>query len=144
VAYDLHPLFGQAKIYGFGRVGELPAPETLDKLAVRLAGEVGSVMTQYFGKSARTLRRLAVWAGGGVDASSVLGCGAEALAAGEVGYHDIETLADAGIAVITLGHGCSEEPVLRPLAKRLQKALGGGTKVGVAECGKFAMRNVHF
>ncbi|MDR1518530.1 MAG: Nif3-like dinuclear metal center hexameric protein, partial [Planctomycetota bacterium] len=40
VAYDLHPLFGQAKIYGFGRVGELPAPETLDKLAVRLAGEV--------------------------------------------------------------------------------------------------------
>ena len=135
VAYDLYPLLGQARIYGFGRIGELPDPEFLAPLAGRLARAVGSGMAQYRGNPRRLVRRLAVWAGGGVDVKSVIDSGADALAAGEIGYHDGETLADAGLALITLGHGHSEYPVLRPLARRLEKELGRGVSVAAAPAG---------
>ncbi|MDR2391268.1 MAG: Nif3-like dinuclear metal center hexameric protein [Planctomycetota bacterium] len=141
VAYDLYPLQGQARTYGFGRVGELSEPEFLAPLAGRLARTVGSGMAQYRGNPRRLVRRLAVWAGGGIDVKSAIDSRADALAAGEIGYHDGETLTDAGLALITLGHGYSEYPVLRPLAGRLEKELGGRAAIVVA-LGGTTSRNV--
>ncbi|MDR1533643.1 MAG: Nif3-like dinuclear metal center hexameric protein [Planctomycetota bacterium] len=141
VAYDLYPLRGTARVYGFGRAGSLPGPEPLAKLAARLARVTASRMTQYFGRPDRPVRRLGVWAGGGLDVGAALAAGVEALAVGEIGYHEVEDLADAGVSLVVLGHGCSERPVLRPLARRLRAALGNRVKVDVMPDAGFSLRN---
>ena len=125
VAYDLYPMLGRAKHFGLGRVGDLAKQESVAALAKRMALATGSKMTQFSGKPGRKVKRVAVWAGGGVDARALTATGAEVVVAGELGYHDLETFSDAGVAAITLGHGHSEEPVLQPLAKRLSDLLRG-------------------
>lgn len=139
-AYDLYPLAGQGKRYGFGRIGTLPRKENLAALAARMAKATCSTMTQYAGKPRMPVRRLAVWAGAGVDVSGLTSCGADAVIAGEMGYHDIESFLDCGIGVITVGHGFSEEPVLRPLALKLAKMVSG-VEFRIAGKGFIAMRN---
>lgn len=125
VAYDLYPLLGWAGLFGLGRIGNLAKAETLPALAKRMAKATGSRMTQFTGKAGIKVKRLAVWGGGGVDVKAVLSCGPDALVAGEVSFHDLETFADNGVGVVTLGHGHSEEIVLQPLAGRLRRELPG-------------------
>ncbi len=141
VAYDLYVLARPARVFGFGRAGDLPAPESLAALAARMARAVGSGMTQYSGDGKKKVRRAAVWAGAGVEAGDFLHSGAEAVVAGEVGYHQVETFRDAGVAVVTLGHGYSEELVLTSLAGRL-KALLPGLVCKVVSRGLYGMVNV--
>lgn len=140
-AYDLYPVLGQGRRYGFGRVGRLPRRETVADLAARLAQAVGSSMVQYSGRPRRPLTRVAVWAGAGANVQALSTCGAEAVVAGEVSYHDVETFMDRGIAVITLGHGHSEEIVLKPWAARLRK-LVPGVEFKVLPRGGISMTNV--
>ena len=140
VAYDLYALEGEARRYGLGRVGDLPKGENLLALTRRLSRIFHSGMAQYHGRAGRKVSRVAVWAGGGVDVGAVTGCGAEVLVAGELGYHDLETLADSGMGVITLGHGHSEEMVLKPLSGRLGKMLPG-CRIDIAKTGLISMRN---
>ena len=125
VAYDLYQVEGHVEVFGLGRIGSLESAETLSHLANRLALATGSRMTQFAGKPGRKIARIATWAGGGVDVKSVLASEVDALVAGEVGYHDIETFSDNDISVITLGHGHSESVVLKPLAARLRKEFPG-------------------
>lgn len=139
-AYDLYPLLQPAAVYGLGRVGELERRETLSGLAARLAKATGSRMAQYHGKPDARPRVAAAWAGGGVDVAAVLRSGAEVLVAGEVGFHDLEAFAERGVAVVTLGHGHSEEPVLAPLATRLGRELPG-LAVRVAKKAGYAFLN---
>lgn len=141
-AYDLYPLLGQAKQYGFGRVGCLAKAEALGDFAARMARAVGSDMAQCLGNPRARVKRVAVWAGGGVETAAIAASGAEALVAGEVGYHDAETLAEAGVAVVTLGHGPSEEPVLRPLAERLRRLIPASVKITVTAKGTTRLANV--
>lgn len=141
VAYDLYPLLGGGKVYGFGRVGELVKAETVGALAARMAAATRSTQTQYSGRSGRKVTSVAVWAGAGAPVDTLSSCGAEAVIAGEVGYHDAETFMDNGVSVITLGHGFSEELALGPLAARLRRAVPG-VEFKVAGKGFIAMHNV--
>lgn len=141
VAYDLYPILGQGNVYGFGRVSELAKAETVAGLAARMAAATRSTQTQYSGLPGRKVRRVAVWAGAGVPVETLCGCGAEAAIVGEVGYHDIETFMDNGMSVIPLGHGFSEELVLKPLAGRLRREVAG-VEFKVAGIGFISLRNV--
>ncbi len=141
VAYDLHPLLGGGRTYGFGRAGELPKAETVGALAARLARATRSTQTQFSGRPGRKVRRAAVWAGGGAPVDALSACGAEVVVAGEVGYHDLETFGDNGVSVVTLGHGFSEEPVLEPLCGRLGREVPGAA-FAVLGAGLVSMRNV--
>lgn len=141
VAYDLYPVMGQGAVYGFGRVGGLPKGETVGVLAARMAAATRSTQTQFSGRAGRRVSRVAVWAGAGVPVDLVSSCGAEAVIAGEVGYHDVETFIDNGVSVITLGHGFSEELVLGPLAARLRRGVPG-VEFKIAGRGFVAMHNV--
>ena len=85
VAYDLYPTLNRGRTFGMGRVGELARRETLGGLATRLADATGSRMTQYFGRAGAVLRRVAVWAGGGVDVKALTTCGAGAVVTGLAG-----------------------------------------------------------
>lgn len=151
VAYDIHTLANPGTVYGFGRVGELATPEEIPALAARLAEAAGSTMTQYAVASAaptkkrtrdvKNVRRVAVWSGAGVEVEAILRTNPEAIVAGEISYHDVESFLDAGVSVITLGHGYSEEPVLHPWAARL-KTLLPSVAFSVLPRGLIAMTNV--
>lgn len=141
-AYDVYPLLGSARDYGLGRVGDLSAAETLADFAARVARNCGSAMAQCRGKPGRKIRRVAVWAGAGVDVKAMLGCGADVVVAGEVGYHEVEAFADAGTALLTLGHGHSEDMVLKPLSRRLKILLPEITAIHISKNGGMPMWNV--
>lgn len=141
VAYDLYPLLGGVNRYGFGRVGALPKRESLAKLAARMAKATASRMAQYHGIANTSMSRVAVWAGAGVDVKAVLASRADVIVAGEIGYHDLETFIDGGMAVITLGHGHSEEPILKLVSRALRQILPE-CEVKVGATSHIAMRNV--
>ncbi|MCD8141080.1 MAG: Nif3-like dinuclear metal center hexameric protein [Planctomycetaceae bacterium] len=140
VAYDIYDLKNRVQTYGLGRWGALPSTETLEALAARVAAATGSTMTQYSGKGRRRVRWCAVWAGAGapVDVLSAGRC--DVVITGELGHHEVETLNDSGIDVITVGHGFSEELVLRPLAAELRRVVPG-VEFFVIGAGRIAMRN---
>lgn len=140
-AYDLYSIIGTGKIFGLGRIGHLPSPESVESLAKRLAKAAHSAETQYSGKGTRKVSRIAVWAGAGAPLELMLANGAEAVITGELGYHDIETFTDYGIAAITLGHGRSEEPALPRLIARLKKRVKGVEFV-LAGKGQISVTNV--
>lgn len=141
VAYDLYPLTGWADVFGIGRVGSLQKAETLSALARRIAKATGSTMTQFTGKATAKVKKIATWGGSGVDLKGVLASGVDCLIAGEVGYHDLEAFIDSGVGVITLGHGYSEKPVLKPLAAKLRLLLPG-VKVELVDSSEFYSHNV--
>ena len=141
VAFDIYPLLNKGTVYGIGRVGELPRPEPVAKLAARLAKASGSTMTQYAAASKRAPQRIAVWSGAGVEVAPIAASGAEAVVAGEISYHDVESFLDEGVSVVTLGHGFSEEPALKPWAARLGKMLPG-VAFTVLPKGLISMTNV--
>ncbi len=141
VAYDLYAVLATGQAYGFGRVGELLRPGTLGGLAARLAAVTGSPMVQYAGDADATVTCAAVWAGGGVDAAALLRAGPDVVVAGETGYHETEAFLDAGVALVTLGHGYSELPVLKPLAAKLGESLTG-LQIALASVPVLAMHNV--
>ncbi len=60
------------------------------------------------------------------DLSDPPGAG-DVIITGEIRHHDALRIQRCGAAAIALGHWASERPVLRPLAKRLSRALPGTT-----------------
>ncbi|MCD8350373.1 MAG: Nif3-like dinuclear metal center hexameric protein [Planctomycetaceae bacterium] len=141
VAYDIYELKNRVQTYGLGRWGELPATETVSDLAARVATATGSTMTQYSGKGKRKVRWCAVWAGAGAPVDQLAREQCDVVVTGEIGHHEVETLNDFGVDVITVGHGFSEELVLKPLAVELRRALPD-VDFFVLEAGRIAMHNI--
>lgn len=140
-AYDVYPVLGTGKVFGLGRVGELAKAENVRDLAGRIAEATRSTETRFSGKAVRKVKRIAVWAGAGAPLERFIACGAEAVIVGEAGYHDVESFDDAGISLITVGHGRSEELVLKPLAGML-KGRVRGVEFKVAGQGFISMTNI--
>lgn len=106
------------------RMGALctaPEPLTLEELAVTAAASFG-VTPRVWGSPGTRLTRIATATG---SASSLIGdvlaCGAQALVAGEVRYHDALDALEAGLCIIELGHDVSEWP----LVSLLHRAVAG-------------------
>jgi putative NIF3 family GTP cyclohydrolase 1 type 2 len=100
------------------RMGMLSAPAhalSLQELAV-LAAETFGVTPRVWGDPDVPIERVATATG---SAGSLIGdasaCGADALVAGEVRYHDALSAVDAGLCVIELGHDVSEWPLVNLL-----------------------------
>ncbi len=121
-AYDFY-LLADTRPAGLGRVGELPRPVKLGELARKLKKACRAPAARGLGDPQRSLRRLAVWSGGGCPAETVIASGAEAVVLGEMRHHELELYRAAGVGVIELGHGPSEEVVLPGLAANLAEAL---------------------
>lgn len=131
-AYDVYPLraFPAA---GMGRVGELPAPETLSALARRCSRELGNPSVRIAGDPAAEVRRVAVCGGsGGKLASAALAAGAQVLVTGDVGYHEAQEAVARDLAIIDAGHYHTEIPAVARLARLLEeKAEKTGLEVSV-------------
>jgi putative NIF3 family GTP cyclohydrolase 1 type 2 len=82
----------------------------LAELASRCQQAYGQV-AQVWGEPERSIRKVATCSGAGAEViPQVLQSGADCLITGEVRYHEALALAEAGVALIELGHDISELP----------------------------------
>lgn len=118
-AFDVYPLASKPT-QGIGRVGRLPAPTGLGKLAAKLKRATRAAGAQIVGTARQRVERavIVVGAAGSLPLSAGLATG-DVVITGEVRHHDALTVLRHGSTAIALGHWSSERPVLAPLADRL-------------------------
>ncbi|MEI8194927.1 MAG: Nif3-like dinuclear metal center hexameric protein [Phycisphaerae bacterium] len=123
-AFDLLKMETPPEEVGLGRYAELDRPLTLAALAQRCKQALGvshaQVVQGRTGAAQARIQKLALVAGSagrmGLDqARQHYDC----LITGELKHHHMLAYAGAGIAVVCLGHGNTERPVLKMLQKRL-------------------------
>ncbi|MDB5097016.1 MAG: hyporthetical protein [Cyanobacteria bacterium RYN_339] len=129
-AIEVFPLHGAGEPYGFGLVGDLPAPEPLGAFARRVAGTLGTTTARFVGPADRPIKRVA-WMGGSAGDywPQALAAGCDAYITGEVRHHAALDGLAAGMAFVEVGHVGSEQPVVPFLVDFLGRALGGGVPV---------------
>ena len=124
-AFDIIPLKAKPA-RGIGRVGELPKPTTLARLAKRLKRSTRAACVQIVGQSNRAVRRVVIVAGAaGSLPFKIPLAPTDCIVTGEIRHHDALTIDRAGCTAIALGHWASERPVLTPLTVRLRDRLPG-------------------
>ena len=95
-----------------GMLNRAPEGLTLRALAVLAAGAF-NITPRIWGDPDAALARVATATGSaGSLVADVLAVGAQALVAGEVRYHDALDAAEAGLAIVELGHDVSEWPLV--------------------------------
>ena len=105
-----------------GRMGELPQELRLGEF-LTLCGKRLNTAPRYQGDKEACIRTVAlIGGGGGGDVLHAAAAGAQAYLTGDVKHSDALTAQNVGIALVAAGHYETESVVLRPLAKRLQKA----------------------
>jgi dinuclear metal center YbgI/SA1388 family protein len=140
VAYDLYPLANPGPERGHGRIGRLPQATTLGQLVAHMKAALHLQGARVVGDLTRNIATIAVGAGsGGMLIPHAARRGADVLITGDVDYHDAQDAADAGLAVIDVGHYYSEVIVVPPLAAYLRQKLaadGAGAEVIEAQAGR--------
>ena len=142
-AIDAYPLTDLPEGCGSGRVGRLPAPQTVAALVRRIKRAVGVsrvLLVSPHGASRRAgsggaskrsgdgqgmlVSTAAVGAGAwGSRYESALSAGATFLLTGEMRHHHALDAAARGLTVVCVGHSNSERLALVSLARRLRKRL---------------------
>lgn len=113
-------------LVGLGRVGKLPRPATLGELARKINHIFNGDGVRVAGNLELSVSTVAVCGGsGGSLINAFLQSGANAFISGDFGYHQALEAESNGYGLIDLGHFRSENIVVEPLAKLLQKALAG-------------------
>ena len=132
-AIDVYPLEDFPAGCGGGRIGTLERPMTVRSIIARLKKATGAARVQVAAPAeadkadgqGRLVRRVAVFTGAGQSAwSAAAAAGATLYVTGEMGYHDALDAAAVGLTVLCLGHGHSERPGIRALARRAGEMLG--------------------
>jgi len=139
---EARPLLGRPPLPALGVIGECKSMAVPDLVsAVRSALEVPAVRASSM-PDAR-IAKVAVVAGSAKGLTgSAAASGAEALIAGEIGYHPALEASQNGMATIEVGHFSSERPAMANLAALLREAFGAGLDVliSTAERDPFAER----
>ncbi|WP_428568546.1 MAG: Nif3-like dinuclear metal center hexameric protein [Solidesulfovibrio sp. DCME] len=113
-----------AEAYGYGLVGTLPAPLSLDALLDRLAALLPRRFFLLAGSKPETVSRVAYCPGSGADmAGRAFAAGAEAYLTGDLKYHQALEV-PAGRCVVDVGHFSLEEVMMRRFAESLAAELG--------------------
>jgi dinuclear metal center YbgI/SA1388 family protein len=106
---------------GIGRVGALPAPETLGAFAVRV-GKALDTTVRVVGDAQTILRRAAFVGGaGGMDLLAAKEAGADVLVTGEIKHNEALDALFIGLSCVVAGHDETERIILKPLIERLQR-----------------------
>lgn len=133
-AFDVFELADIDSRRGLGRVGQLPEPETLEDLIVRVAAAVPATAggVRAAGDPERVVQRIAVCGGAGdslLDAAAR--ASADAFVTADLRHHTASEALDAGgPALVDLSHWASEWPWL-PVAADLLAADLGESAAGV-------------
>jgi dinuclear metal center YbgI/SA1388 family protein len=111
-------------LQGFGCVGDLPEPLSLDDLLVRLARHISLDGASLSGPpGVRPLKRIACCPGSGASLiEAAAKAGADIFLTGDVKYH---SALDAPLPVLDVGHHSLEEEMTRRFALVLSERLSG-------------------
>ena len=107
---------------GIGRMGTLPQPLTLSRLARKLQRALHANGVQIVGPPNRPLRRVAICVGaaGRLTLDGPIADRVDATITGEIRHHDALAYLRSGQCAIALGHWASERPVLKSLQSRIR------------------------
>ncbi len=116
-AFDIVPVENVLPGLGLGRLGALPEPVPLARLAADVAALVGLPSPRYAGDGARRVRRVACLPGSGGAAltgglAAALAAVADVLVTGDVKYHEAREALDAGLALVDAPHDLTEEELV--------------------------------
>ena len=108
---------------GYGQVcvpAQADAPMSLEQLAARCMAVFGRLPRVWGSPSAKMGRIVTATGSGGSLIQRCLDAGCDCLVCGEVRYHDALHAAEAGLAIIELGHDVSELPLCAVIAAALE------------------------
>jgi dinuclear metal center YbgI/SA1388 family protein len=115
VAYDLYSMDLKGRSFGLGRVGVLPAPESLDRFAERVKTALQVPFVRMVGDGSRSIRKVAVLGGAGAKyIRHAMFAGADVLVTGDIDFHSAQDAAAAGISIVDPGHHA--EKIMKPKA----------------------------
>lgn len=125
VAYDLYPLAEpKGRALAFATIGTLPKAVSLEMWAGQVA-EILGTKVQFAGDPGKAVRKIAVIPGSGGSLWQGV-TSADCLVTGEIGYHQLLALKQAGKTAVQVGHDGSEacfvELIQEFLAPRLSEA----------------------
>lgn len=132
VAYDLYSMDLRGRSFGLGRVGKLPAAETLEQFAERVKKAFDVPFVRMVGDAGRLVRKVAVLGGSGSRyIRHALFAGADVLVTGDIDYHSAQDAEAAGLAIIDPGHNAEKmmKPKLAEWLTEQLKAKGYATEV---------------
>jgi dinuclear metal center YbgI/SA1388 family protein len=126
-AYDVLELAPVAGDRGLGRVGRLPAPETLDQFAARVARSLPATQApvRVAGDRDRLVHTVAVCGGSGDDLfGDVRAAGVDAFVTADLRHHPASEAREHGPpALVDCSHWASEWPWLTDAEQRLRDGL---------------------
>jgi len=124
VIWDLYPLPGRKGANGLGRVGDLSEPGSFSAIVETVKTVFGLSVVKTAGNPRQLIQRVAVCSGSGRSlVGDFLSSDADVMISGDMGYHDGQRVADAGKALIDIGHFCSEHIMVEGLSQRLSECL---------------------
>ncbi len=126
-------LLNKSIFAGFGRIGELAAPETTGRIAERIKADFSIPYVTTVGSRDKLIKTVAVCGGsGGSLVRDAAESGADLLITGDVKYHAAKDAEAYGLSVIDIGHFASEALVLPVLASLIKNTLEEeGIDIGV-------------
>ncbi|WP_239617401.1 Nif3-like dinuclear metal center hexameric protein [Cohnella mopanensis] len=105
VAYDLYSMDLKGRSFGLGRVGVLPATESLDQFAERVKAAFQVPFVRMVGDGSKPIRKVAVLGGAGAKyIRHAMFAGADVLVTGDIDFHSAQDALAAGMSIIDPGH----------------------------------------
>ena len=109
---------------GFGRLGDLPYPMTVDECAAYVKERFHLQAVKVFGQGSQQLVRAAISPGSGKSMiAPALGKGADVLITGDIDHHEGIDAVEQGMAVIDAGHYGGEHIFIEDMKNYLQEAF---------------------
>ena len=119
-AYDLVPMIEGGEV-GFGRVGRLPEPITLETVAERVRERLPARHLRFAGDPERRVETVACVGGAGDSMiPAALGAGVDVLITGDLRHHVTLDALELGLALIDAGHHATEVAAMPAFAERLE------------------------
>jgi dinuclear metal center YbgI/SA1388 family protein len=121
-ACDVYPLRPMPAGVGAGRLGRLPKPTRLGKLARMVQKTLRAGAVQKVGDPQSPVERVAIVCGAGGDMlHDALAAKADVFLTGELRFHDCLSARSRGLALLLPGHYATERFGMEELAHRLQQ-----------------------
>jgi len=122
-AFDIYPLKNKNVNYGFGAIGDMPFPLSVNEFLKLLSKKINVRSLDYNKGKRRNIKKVAVCGGSGSDLiKTAEQNGADAFVTADVKYHSFQD-AEGKIMVVDAGHYETEIIVLDEVKKRLEKYL---------------------
>lgn len=131
---------------GFGRVGRPSEPVAFGEFIEKVKAALDVPAVRAGGPPDREVKKVAICGGSGGDLwSKAAFAGADVFITGDLKYHTVQDILNAGMNFIDPGHFASEKVILEPLAaylrERIEKAgLGVSVEMSQADFDPFVFR----